>query len=110
SNNQARNSVMVKVLFDIRPSLVALPFHRALTRPVVEIDGVERPARWGTTEVSVEAGVHEVAVFFRYKGQRVARLGVSTEELTVQGDAGTQPRVTARLGPRNGSSFEIKST
>ncbi|WP_055527824.1 hypothetical protein [Streptomyces graminilatus] len=101
--------VMVKVLFDIRPSLVALPFHRALTRPVVEIDGVERPAIWGTTEVSVEPGVHEVAVFFRYKGQRAARLGVNTEELTVRGGTGTQPRVTARLGPRNGSSFEIKT-
>ncbi|MFF2513645.1 hypothetical protein [Streptomyces sp. NPDC058086] len=101
--------VMVKVLVDIRPSLVALPFHRAFTRPVVEIDGVEWPARWGTTEVSVEAGAHEMAVFFRYKGQRTARLGVGTEELTVHSDAGTQPRVMARLGPRNGSSFKVES-
>ncbi|MGW1749251.1 hypothetical protein ACWCRD_27315 [Streptomyces sp. NPDC002092] len=101
--------VMVKVLVDIRPSLVALPFHRALTRPVVEIDGVEWPARWGTTEVSIEPGVHEIAVFFRYKGQRGARLGVGTEELTVPGDARTQPRVTARLGPRNGSNFKVES-
>lgn len=59
SVNQSRNSVMfmamVKVLVDIRPSLVALPFHRAFTRPVVEIDGVEWPARWGTTEIPVDA-------------------------------------------------------
>jgi hypothetical protein len=101
--------VMVKVLVDIRPSLVALPFHRAFTRPVVEIDGVEWPAKWGTTEVPVEEGAHEIAVFFRYKGQRSARLGVGTDELTVHDAPGTQPRVTARLGPRNGSSFKVTS-
>jgi hypothetical protein len=101
--------VMVKVLVDIRPSVLALPFHRAFTRPVVEIDGVEWPARWGTTEVSVGAGVHEVAVFFRYKGQGSARLGVGTDELTVRDGEGTQPRVTARLGARNGSSFKVES-
>ncbi|MDF2270720.1 hypothetical protein P2Q00_35630 [Streptomyces coacervatus] len=99
----------VKVLVDIRPSLVALPFHRAFTRPVVEIDGVEWPARWGTTEIPVEAGAHEIAVFFRYKGQRAARLGVGTEELTVHHTPGAQSRVTARLAPRNGSSFKVES-
>jgi hypothetical protein len=101
--------VMVRVLVDIRPSLVALPFHRAFTRPVVEIDGVEWPARWGTTEVQVEAGAHEIAVFFRYKGQRTARLGMGTQELTVREDTSTPPRVTTRLGPRNGSNFKITS-
>lgn len=100
---------MVKVLVDIRPSLVAEFFHRAFTRPVVEIDGVEWPAKWGTTEVSIEPGAHEVAVFFRYKGQRAARLGEGTAELTVPDNAHTQPRVTARLGPRNGSSFKVKT-
>ncbi|GHE12087.1 hypothetical protein GCM10010339_74190 [Streptomyces alanosinicus] len=101
--------VMVNVVVDIRPSLVAMPFHRAFTRPVVDIDGVEWPARWGTTEVLIEPGAHKIAVFFRYKGQRAARLGVGTEEFTVQGDARIQPRVTARLGPRNGSGFKVKS-
>ncbi|MGW5481530.1 hypothetical protein [Streptomyces sp. NPDC004008] len=99
---------MVNVLVDIRPSLVAQLFHRAFTRPVVEIDGVERPAKWGTTEVSIEPGAHEIAVFFRYKGQRAARLGEGTGEFTVPDNAHTQPRVTARLGPRNGSSFKVK--
>ncbi|MER6069674.1 hypothetical protein ABT187_12650 [Streptomyces sp. NPDC001817] len=60
------------------------------------------------TEIPIEPGVHEIAVFFRYKGQRAARLGVGTEEFTVPGDARTQLRVTARLGPRNGSSFKVK--
>ncbi|MFJ5533988.1 hypothetical protein [Streptomyces sp. NPDC093261] len=100
---------MVNVVVDIRPSLVALAFHRAFTRPVVEIDGVERPARWGTTEVPVEPGDHEIAVFFRYKGRRSARLGVGTGEFTVRDDTRSRPRVTARLGPRNGSSFKVTS-
>ncbi|WP_406476701.1 hypothetical protein [Streptomyces sp. NBC_01615] len=100
---------MVKVLVDIRPSLVALPFHRAFTRPVVEIDGVEWSARWGTTEIPVEAGAHEIAVFFRYKGQRAARLGVGADELTVHDSPGTESRVTARLGARNGSGFKVES-
>ncbi|MFJ7902244.1 hypothetical protein ACIQ6V_17420 [Streptomyces sp. NPDC096198] len=98
---------MVKVLVDIRPSPVALPFHRVFTRPVVEIDGVERTVRWGVTEVSAEEGDHEVAVFFRYRGQRAARLGLGTGQLTVRADAAAQPRVTARLGARNGSSFTV---
>jgi hypothetical protein len=100
---------MVRVLVDIRPSLVALFFHRAFTRPVVEIDGVEWPATWGTTEVSLEVGAHEIAVFFRYKGRRTARLGMGTQELTVRDDTSTPPRVTARLGPRNGSTFKVTS-
>lgn len=48
-------------------------------------------------------------MFFRYKGQRAARLGVGTDELMVHDAPGTPPRVTARLGPRNGSSFKVKS-
>ncbi|WP_327283299.1 MULTISPECIES: hypothetical protein [unclassified Streptomyces] len=97
---------MTKLIVDIRPSLVALPFHRAFTRPLLEIDGVEREAAWGTTEVAVEAGAHRLAVYFRYRGQRTARLGVGHEEFTVDGSM-SELRVTARLGARNGSSFRV---
>lgn len=97
---------MTKLLVHIRPSLIALPFHRVFTRPLVEIDGVEREAAWGTTEVPIDAGAHRLAVYFRYRGQRTARLGVGREEFTVDGSM-PELLVTARLGPRNGSSFRV---
>ncbi|MCX4631362.1 hypothetical protein [Streptomyces sp. NBC_01443] len=97
---------MTKLLIHIQPSLIALPFHRAFTRPLVDIDGVEREAAWGTTEIPVEAGTHHLAVYFRYRGQRSARLGVGHEEFAVDGSM-PELRVTARLGPRNGSGFRV---
>ncbi|GHG81191.1 hypothetical protein [Streptomyces griseocarneus] len=97
---------MTNISVHIRPSLIALPFHRAFTRPVVEVDGVERQAAWGTTEVAVDGGTHRLAVYFRYRGQRTARLGEGHAEFTVDGSV-PEIRVTARLGSRNGSHFRV---
>ncbi|MFD6938293.1 hypothetical protein ACFXPW_11840 [Streptomyces goshikiensis] len=97
---------MTKMLVRIRPSLIALPFHRVFTRPLVEIDGIEREAAWGTTEIPVGAGEHQLAVYFRYRGQRTARLGLGRKDFTVDGSI-PELRVTAQLGPRNGSAFRV---
>jgi len=97
---------MKKLVIDIQPSLVALPFHRLFTTPLVDIDGAETPAVWGTTELAVDTGPHQIRVYFRYRGQRNARLGEGRLEFSVAGpDAET--RLKATLGVRNGSSFRI---
>ncbi|MGW1073241.1 hypothetical protein [Streptomyces sp. NPDC002537] len=98
--------MMMKLLVDIRPSLVARPFHLLFTRPLVEIDGVESEARWGTTEIPVGTGPHEMAVYFRYRGQRRARLGLGRKEFTAD-DSVPRLRARAALGPFNGSHFRI---
>ncbi|WP_280717570.1 hypothetical protein [Kitasatospora sp. MAP5-34] len=97
---------MAKLIVDIRPSLIALPFHRAFTRPVIELDGSETVTAWGATELPVGTGPHRISVYFRYRGQRAARLGIGRTEITVDGSTAVV-RLTARLGPRNGSNFTI---
>ncbi|MFD9124423.1 hypothetical protein [Kitasatospora sp. NPDC059571] len=97
---------MAKLTIDIRPAPVARFFHRAFTRPVVELDGAETETAWGTTELPVGSGPHTIAVAFRYRGQRTAVLALSREEFTVAPDA-AEVRLTARLGARNGSRFTI---
>ncbi|MEV7777549.1 hypothetical protein [Kitasatospora sp. NPDC088351] len=97
---------MVRLSVDIRASLVARAFHHAFTRPVVAIDGVEAPAVWGRTRLPVEPGPHRLAVYFRYRGQRTARLGLGQSEFTAD-TAVPGPHATARLGPRNGSHFRV---
>lgn len=97
---------MAQLIIDIRPSMVAQPFHRAFTKPVVELDGVETETVWGTTQWQVESGSHQIGVAFRYRGQRNARLALGRAEFTVD-DQTAEVRLTAQLGARNGSSFTI---
>ncbi|WP_280702247.1 hypothetical protein [Kitasatospora sp. GP82] len=95
-----------RVVVEVRPFPANVWFHRAFTRPVVEIDGVEFGAVWGENEVAVGAGSHEIAVFFRYRGQRKARLGLGHGVFRVDTSAAVT-RVRAALGPTNGSRFRI---
>ncbi|WP_438290868.1 hypothetical protein [Streptomyces sp. HUAS TT7] len=96
------------VSVNVTPSLIAAWFHRLFTHPVVEIDGQEQAARWGTTEIAVSPGEHCISVFFRYRRQHHTRLAETTREFST--DTGVQRvDITARLGPRNGSRFRIET-
>ncbi|MFE9454229.1 hypothetical protein [Streptomyces sp. NPDC006739] len=90
----------------VKPSLSAAWFHHLLTRPVVEVDGREFPARWGSVEMPIGSGEHRVAVFFRYRWQQDARLAESSVEFSADAQA-RRVTLTARLGARNGSRFRI---
>ncbi|WP_445528452.1 hypothetical protein [Streptomyces cyslabdanicus] len=90
----------------VQASPVAAWFHHLFTRPVIEIDGTEHAAKWGTTDIAVTSGVHHVSVYFRYRGQSRARLAEAGRDVPT-GDGGRRMSVHARLGPRNGSSFRI---
>ncbi|MER5342874.1 hypothetical protein ACFRFU_22315 [Streptomyces sp. NPDC056704] len=73
----------------------------------MDVDGTESAAQWGTTEIPVTTGPHEIAVYFRYRGQKTARLGIGRAEFTVDGSA--DPLVVrAVLGVRNGSPFKVE--
>ncbi|QIY99313.1 hypothetical protein HEP87_42050 [Streptomyces sp. S1D4-11] len=79
----------------------------AFTRPFMDVDGTELAAQWGTTEIPVTAGSHEIAVYFRYRRQKTARLGIGWAEFTVDGSS--DPLVVrAVLGVRNGSPFKVE--
>ncbi|MEU9545625.1 hypothetical protein SAMN05446589_1796 [Streptomyces sp. OV198] len=98
---------MARLSIEIRPSWIARPFHLAFTRPFMDVDGTESAAQWGTTEIAVTTGPHEIAVYFRYRGQETARLGIGRAEFTVDGSA--DPLVVrAVLGVRNGSPFKVE--
>ncbi|MET7898545.1 hypothetical protein [Streptomyces mirabilis] len=98
---------MARLSIEIRPSWIARPFHLAFTRPFMDVDGTESAAQWGTTEIPVSTGPHEIAVYFRYRGQKTARLGIGRAEFTVEGSA--DPLVVrAVLGVRNGSPFKVE--
>ncbi|KJK57434.1 hypothetical protein [Saccharothrix sp. ST-888] len=98
---------MVRLLVDIRPFPGMLLFHRAFTRPLVDIDGVETEARWGgVTQLPVEPGLHDLAVYFRYRFQKKARLATGRAELNADGTMPELP-VKARLGPFNHSHFRV---
>ncbi|WP_369388972.1 hypothetical protein AB5J72_16265 [Streptomyces sp. CG1] len=100
---------MARLSVEIRPSRMARPFHLAFTRPFVDIDGTEIPAQWGTTEIPVTSGPHEIAVYFRYRGQKSARLGIGRAEFTADGSSDSLPvSVSAVLGTRNGSPFKVR--
>jgi hypothetical protein len=73
----------------------------------MDIDGTESSAQWGTTEVPVATGPHEIAVYFRYRGQKSARLGVGRAEFRVDGSSGPVV-VRAVLGVCNGSPFKVE--
>jgi hypothetical protein len=94
-----------KLVVTVRPSLVASWFHHLLTRPFVDIDGIEHPVAWGTTALHVGPGARRISVFFRYRGQHAARLGEGGAELPAVGPQGL--RVRAQLGVRNGSPFHV---
>ncbi|MGW3173900.1 hypothetical protein [Streptomyces sp. NPDC001153] len=90
----------------VKPSLSAAWFHHLLIRPVVEVDGREFPARWGTVDVPIGSGEHRVAVFFRYRWQQDARLAESSVEFSADAQA-RRVALAARLGARNGSRFRV---
>ncbi|MFF2631055.1 hypothetical protein ACFVUN_35475 [Kitasatospora griseola] len=96
---------MAVLVVEVRPHWFTAWFHRMATEPVVDVDGVESRARWGVNRVPVTAGPHVVSVWFRYRGQRAARLGPGAAELTVA--EGAQVPVSTRLGVRNGSRFTV---
>jgi hypothetical protein len=96
----------VKIVLDVKPSLIAAWFHRLLTNPVVEIDGSRADVTsWGRTALRTAPGKHHLTVYFRYRGQKTARLGESTA--VIEARSGQELHVVARLGPRNGSDFRI---
>jgi hypothetical protein len=98
---------LVQLTVTVRPSLPAAWFHHLLTRPVIELDGTEHPARWGANALAVAADQpHRLCVFFRYRGQRSARLGEGRVELPTAAP-GTLAAVRAQLGVRNSSTFRI---
>ncbi len=78
-----------------------------MTNPVIEVDGKEYAAKWGTSEVTVTRGTHRISVYFRYRGQKNARLAEASKEFSTAG-ASSGVQVTATLGPRNGSTFRFE--
>ncbi|MEV0260081.1 hypothetical protein AB0I49_01875 [Streptomyces sp. NPDC050617] len=94
------------VIIDVRPSPVAAWFHHLLTSPVIEVDGREYPAKWGTAKVPVSPGEHRLTVYFRYRGQKRARLAEAGKDFAVD-ETSSAVDVAVRLGPRNGSRFRI---
>ncbi|MEV0276422.1 hypothetical protein AB0I22_08575 [Streptomyces sp. NPDC050610] len=91
---------------DVRPSPVAAWFHHLLTRPVIEVDGRECAAKWGAAKIPVRPGEHRLSVYFRYRGQKSARLAEAGADFAVD-EASTGLHVAVRLGPRNGDRFRI---
>ncbi|MEU5420216.1 hypothetical protein ACFY1P_23655 [Streptomyces sp. NPDC001407] len=98
----------VVVTVEVRPSPVTAWFHRLLTHPVIEVDNRAYTAKWGfgTEEITVPAGVHRINVYFRYRGQKSARLAEAGREFSAE-PAARRVEITARLGVRNGSRFRI---
>ncbi|WP_329151006.1 hypothetical protein OIU91_27720 [Streptomyces sp. NBC_01456] len=90
----------------VKPSPIAAWFHHLLTNPVIEVDGQEYAAKWGTTRVAVTPGIHRISVSFRYRGQKSARLAEASKEFSTA--EASSVRVTASLGPRNGSRFRFE--
>ncbi|MFC5201992.1 hypothetical protein [Streptomyces kaempferi] len=98
---------MARLNIEIRPSWIARPFHLAFTRPFMDVDGTESAAWWGTTEVPVTAGPQDIAVYFRYRGQKSARLGIGSAAFVVDGSSDPLA-LRAVLGVRNGSPFKVR--
>ncbi|MFH8982258.1 hypothetical protein [Streptomyces varsoviensis] len=94
------------VAVDVRPSPIAAWFHRLLTSPVIELDGRAHAARWGTATIPVSPGEHRLTVYFRYRGQKRARLAAAEKDFAVD-EASSAVDIAVRLGPRNGSRFRI---
>ncbi|MGY5131097.1 hypothetical protein ACWGJW_01525 [Streptomyces nigrescens] len=99
----ADQTAVVEVL--VKPSPIAAWFHHLLTQPFIEVDGRKYAAKWGTSRVSVTPGTHRISVYFRYRGQKRARLAEASKEFSM---AEACMHVTARLGPRNGSTFRFE--
>ncbi|MEV5510314.1 hypothetical protein [Streptomyces orinoci] len=97
---------MTTVLLSIRPALPAAWFHHLLTRPFIELDGTEHPAKWGEQSLDLAPGTHRLGVCFRYRVRSSPRLAESVTQLTVP-DTPTPIPVRARLGLPNGSHFHI---
>ncbi|GAA0389691.1 hypothetical protein [Streptomyces luteireticuli] len=97
----------VVVAVRVRPSPVAAWFHHLLTHPVVEVDGRAYASSWGgTREIPVAPGPHRIGAYFRYRGQRRARLAESSREFTAERGA-RRVDITARLGALNRTPFRI---
>lgn len=96
----------VVVAVEVRPSPVAAWFHHLLTHPVIEVDNRAYAAKWGTAEITVPAGSHRISVYFRYRGQKNARLAEAGREFSAE-PAARRVDITARLGVRNDSRFRI---
>ncbi|MBI8990253.1 sporulation-delaying protein SdpB family protein [Corynebacterium meridianum] len=94
----------VAVKADIRPNrfISIFGFHQAFTRPVVCCDGVVTQGRWGGDLALVKIG-EPLAVRMRYKLTKKL-LGHSTEVVVHDGS----DKICARLGPLNGSPFEVE--
>ncbi|MFF4602941.1 hypothetical protein ACFY12_09350 [Streptomyces sp. NPDC001339] len=91
----------------VKPSPIAAWFHHLMTKPVVEVDGRECAAQWGTSKIGVDPGSHCMSVYFRYRGQKGARLAEASKEFSIS-EASPHVEVMASLGPRNGSAFRIE--
>ncbi|WP_433856411.1 hypothetical protein [Streptomyces kronopolitis] len=59
--------------------------------------------------MAVTPGTHRIGVFFRYRGRRNARLAEASREFSTA-EAPSTVRLTARLGPRNGSGFRFEAS
>nr|WP_297429520.1 hypothetical protein [uncultured Actinotalea sp.] len=84
-------------------------FLRLFARPVVVVDGVEVPARWGqATELELPDRPSRIGAGVRYRGTR-ALLGCEPEEVAPLPTAdGVAPRtVELRNGPWNHSPFRV---
>ncbi|MEU8780676.1 hypothetical protein [Streptomyces sp. NPDC048637] len=99
----ADQTAVVEVL--VKPSPIAAWFHYLMTHPVIEVDGQKYAVKWGTSRVPVTPGTHCISVYFRYRGQKSARLAEASKEFSI---AEACMHVTARLGPRNGSTFRFE--
>jgi hypothetical protein len=51
---------------ELRTGFMPLAFFLYFCKPVIRIDGVENPRRWGTSLFELPAGTHRVAVFVPY--------------------------------------------
>ncbi|MEV6794410.1 hypothetical protein AB0M87_21015 [Streptomyces sp. NPDC051320] len=96
------------LVVNVAASPIAAWFHHLFTRPVVEIDGSEHAARWGTTEIPLVSGGHRLNVYFRYRWQNNTRLAESSSDFAV-GNGSRRVSVDVQLGSRNGSCFRIEA-
>ncbi|MFD6516966.1 hypothetical protein [Rhodococcus sp. NPDC060176] len=77
-------------------------------RPVLVLDGVEHPTRWGkATTLSVAAGMHTLAAGIRYRGTPWL-LALLPREFDVADDQSIH--ITARNGPMNSDPFSLTVT
>lgn len=104
-NLEGMTSTDAAITVTIAPHWVNGLLLRPAARPVVQIDGDDHVARWGSAvTVRVPTGPHRVRAFFRYRGTK-SDLGATQREVDVA--AGDTWHFVAKHGLTNGSGLHF---